>query len=62
MVKTAFIFLGNSTGSAFDIGVAKVLFKKIKPDYIFATSMGSVNAAYIININDGARNAIIEYV
>ena len=54
--KTAFIFLGNSTGSAFDIGVAKVLFRKIKPDYVFGTSMGSLNVAFILKDKNVIEN------
>ena len=54
--KTAFIYLGNSGGSAFDVGASKVLFKKIKPDFIFATSMGASNAGFILKNKNYLRN------
>ncbi len=54
--KTAFIFLGNSTGSAFDIGVSKVLFKNFEPAFVIANSMGSANAACILKDKNYAKN------
>jgi NTE family protein len=54
--KTAFVFLGNSVGNAFDVGVAKVLFSKIKPDVVFATSMGSANASFILKDKNHLKN------
>ena len=54
--KTAFIFLGNSTGNAFDVGVSKVLFKKIKPNVVLASSMGSVNASFILKDSNFIKN------
>ncbi len=54
--KTAVIFFGNSTASAFDVGVAKILFKKVKPDFIMATSMGSVNASLFLRDKEYLKN------
>ncbi len=54
--KTALIFLGNSTASSFDVGVSKVILKKIIPDIVIANSMGSANASFIFKDKNFSKN------
>ena len=46
-LKTALVFSGGGSKGAFEVGVAKVLLKKIIPDVIIGTSIGSINGALI---------------
>ncbi len=58
--KAGFILLGNGLSSSFDIGVLKILLKKITPSLIIATSMGASNACYIFkdkNTNENVEKA-----
>ena len=50
--KTAIILTGGGGSAAFEVGVLKGLLKIIEPDFFITTSMGSVNAAYLLSYQD----------
>jgi NTE family protein len=46
MKKTALVFSGGGSRGSYEIGVWKALNKlKIKPDMVFGSSVGAINAA-----------------
>ncbi|MFH1849120.1 MAG: patatin-like phospholipase family protein [archaeon] len=55
-MKTALLLPGGSVRGAFEVGVLKVLIKKITPDVIFGTSVGSINGAMFLDGPDHAKN------
>jgi len=58
-LKTALILSGGGARGAFEAGVLKVILKKIQPDLIIGTSVGSLNAASVALGFD--TNSIEEY-
>jgi NTE family protein len=51
-LKTAFVFSGGGSKGALQVGMLKTLLKKIRPDLLIGTSIGSVNAALLASGKD----------
>lgn len=54
--KTALVLSGGGVLGAFQVGVMKEIFKKITPDIVIGTSIGSINAAFAVNGEDLEEN------
>jgi NTE family protein len=51
-MKTALVLGGGGAKGAFEVGALKVILKKIVPDAVFGTSVGSFNSAFLLSLDD----------